>query len=308
MRNNTAIEVYLVGFWPDYEAFFFQGIVVPNYRVKVINPIKAQRNNFLFKFLPRFLKNRLYKKQILSLIKKKNNDIFIFQDNRLFLDLIVRVDTHKRLNILYRNVLKNTEIEILRTKKLSEKGIHLWSFDVDDCNNYKMQFYQQFIRKHTGMSLPKPTYDFSFVGRDKGRSKKIYALEKKLNALGMTIFIKIIDSQKSSAMSYREYLRLSCQGKCIIDLNQGGQSGLTLRPLESILYKRKLLTNNTRVKSESFFSPENMKVHDLNDVDGFSLFISKPYEEVEFDEKGIHHPSVVLRSIIEFNVTQNFNQ
>lgn len=49
-------------------------------------------------------------------------------------------------------------------------------------------------------------------------------------------------------ISYQENLDNIRKSKCIVDVVQKGQIGLTLRPLESLFFKKKLLTNNKCIK------------------------------------------------------------
>ena len=70
------------------------------------------------------------------------------------------------------------------------------------------------------------------MGRPKTRKKDIVDLEKKLKEEGIQTNFKIIENEKDY-VSYDEYLKRIAESKCILDYNQEGQVGLSLRPMEA---------------------------------------------------------------------------
>lgn len=70
---------------------------------------------------------------------------------------------------------------------------------------------------------------------------------------------------------------------CILDSPQAGQFGLTIRTLEALGAKRKLITANADVVNYDFYREENIYVYDGSDFNYDSPFFTKEYEEVPCD-------------------------
>ena len=82
-------------------------------------------------------------------------------------------------------------------------------------------------------------------------------------------------------MSYDKYLELLSESNCILDYNEKGQSGLTLRPMEALFLEKKLITNNKDIKNYDFYNPSNIFILGENNIEDIKEFINKPYEKVE---------------------------
>ena len=48
------------------------------------------------------------------------------------------------------------------------------------------------------------------------------------------------------------------QSRCIVDLMQQGQTGLTRRPVEALFWNKKLLTENQTITTYDFYRAENI--------------------------------------------------
>lgn len=73
---------------------------------------------------------------------------------------------------------------------------------------------------------------------------------------------------------------LLTQSKCVLDSAQDGQRGLTIRVLETLGAKRKIITTNSDVVNYDFYKEENIYVYN-GDFDFKAPFFSKPYKEIE---------------------------
>ena len=78
-------------------------------------------------------------------------------------------------------------------------------------------------------------------------------------------------------MTYEEIINAIRETRAILDLNREDQTGLTLRPLEALFFKRKLVTNNAHIKSYKVYNPENVFVVSDNDFTGLEDFLKRPY-------------------------------
>ena len=137
--------------------------------------------------------------------------------------------------------------------RISESNCELWSFDKADCDLYGLMYNTQYYFDNIEIDTRIMKYDVIFVGRDKGRRKGLLEIQKILDGLGISNFFFIAPSSKiiinrekfySKSLSYTEYLHYISKSKVILDYVSEGQSGLTVRPLEALFLKKKLITNN----------------------------------------------------------------
>jgi len=69
-------------------------------------------------------------------------------------------------------------------------------------------------------------------------------------------------------LPYPEMVEKLQSTKCIFDMTQAGQSGITLRYYEAVVYNKKLLTNNEHIKTLPFYDSRYMKIyHTPEDID-----------------------------------------
>lgn len=88
-----------------------------------------------------------------------------------------------------------------------------------------------------------------------------------------------IDSSllKFTPLLMKETADIYNKSKSIIDYKFPKQVGLTMRTIESIGHRCKLITNNQQVKSEDFYIPENIYVYDLDSFDIPEFFLKTDY-------------------------------
>lgn len=80
----------------------------------------------------------------------------------------------------------------------------------------------------------------------------------------------------------RELNSIYEESKCVLDSAQAGQSGLTIRVLEALGAKKKLITTNEDVINYDFYKPENIYVYNSG-IDLCDIFFKSNYVEVEND-------------------------
>jgi hypothetical protein len=89
------------------------------------------------------------------------------------------------------------------------------------------------------------------------------------------IKFKKLDLSKTNAIYDRSL--------CVLDYKFPEQNGLTMRSIESIGHKCKLITNNINIYDEEFYDPRNVYVYDLNSFDIPMDFILSPYKDIKQD-------------------------
>lgn len=96
----------------------------------------------------------------------------------------------------------------------------------------------------------------------------------------------------NSPISYREELLYAYNTNCIVEIVKQGQSGITLRTCEAIVFNKKLLTNNANIKKQPFYNSEYMSVFEnIEDMD--INFITKDLP-VDYEYDGYFSPMKII--------------
>ena len=90
-------------------------------------------------------------------------------------------------------------------------------------------------------------------------SKIKYYYHKILNEEYKNIKFKDLKTKK---VSFDKAMEIFEESKCILDAPQKGQNGLTIRTIECLGAKRKLITTNKDIVNYDFYCPENIYVYD----------------------------------------------
>ncbi len=298
-------KVCFLGFFPDYEYLFFREIKNETLDISFFNPIDITDTKKWFEKLPRYFKNKYHRKLIKKHIKENTNTHFIFTEHRLVLQSILNyLENTKKPNfrgiLLIRNPLNNNHKVRLLLPRLEKHNVNIFTFDKVDAEKYGYRSYSQFASKLSQVSDVPITYDFSFVGRDKGRSEILNNLKSQLEGMGYRCNFDIRSSDQPN-ISYIDYLKVSLSATCMIEILQENQSGMTLRAIEAILYGRKLLTNNANIEKEQLYDASDILICDDNlNREKIHQFMNVATRNLD-SQASIHsHESeTVIKSIIE---------
>lgn len=108
-------------------------------------------------------------------------------------------------------------------------------------------------------------------------SKIKYYYHKILNEEYKNIKFKNLKTKK---VSFDKAMEIFEESKCILDAPQKGQNGLTIRTIECLGAKRKLITTNKDIVNYDFYCPENIYVYD-GSFDFNSVFFKTDYKEID---------------------------
>lgn len=81
-------------------------------------------------------------------------------------------------------------------------------------------------------------------------------------------------------LTIEESYGLYSRSKMVIDYTNVNQTGFTMRTIESLGNKCKLITNNPRIKSADFYDEKNIYIYDENDLTIPNSFVSTPFEPI----------------------------
>ena len=173
-----------------------------------------------------------------------------------------------------------------RTKELIVDAIdrnvvdECYSFDESDCHNYKFKYWPQ-VYSPLKINIKRNEYvaDVYFAGRDRGRFQIVEKCLKRLTDSGLSALCRMPDADvarfksmnarcETSLIEYEKTVweMLSC--RCILDIVQEGQTGISWRVVEAIVYHKKLITNNPCVLSNKYYDPRYIQYFkDVDDID-----------------------------------------
>ncbi|WP_312669599.1 hypothetical protein [Stutzerimonas nitrititolerans] len=183
---------------------------------------------------------------------------------------------------------------------------HAFTFDRSDAQSYGIHFRPLFFSK--GFETPGdflPQWDISFIGT---AHTDRYAIVSKVAAgLGKEIrfywylflqapwvywLYRVINPGFRSAkrMDFRfapltksDVQRVFFSSCAVLDIEHPQQTGLTMRTLETLGARKKLVTTNSGVREYDFYSPHNICVIDRGDPVIPTTFLKTPYVDVDPD-------------------------
>ena len=185
-----------------------------------------------------------------------------------------------------------------------------YSFDSEDVkNNSDINFLPLFYcRKYEQIGEKANDnfkYDLMFVGTAHPQKYKfVKEMAQKLECIYNRQFIyfffpsrlvyfyrKLINPELKNA-SYSEFnytpineekmIQLLSESRCVLDSAQAGQTGLTIRVLECLGAKKKIITTNADVINYDFYKEENIYIYD-GKFNLESPFFTKHYQEISND-------------------------
>lgn len=171
-----------------------------------------------------------------------------------------------------------------------------WTTDYNDSMKYGLNLYANLVYFRCFV-LPNNDiqYDILYVGKDKnGRLNMIKKLKKAFDEIGLKSYFHIVANHRymrytsihyKNPLPYEEVLRFIGMSKCILHLIDGGQSGLTMRIAESVIHKKKLITNDKSVANYEFYNKNNIFIIGIDNIDMLKSFVDTPYIDTGYLEK-----------------------
>lgn len=263
-----------------------------------IRQLFKNNNRFIDKILRKgtFYFNLPFYKKIFSHwlnIAKSVDTIIIFDNNYapFVVKYLHRLFPKKRLIVWYWNIVATT----ISPKKFNRKIVELWSFDKQDCKKYSLkyntQFYfKEYINKYDSQVIK---YDTVYLGvlKNKDRLKKVKSIERKLQEENVKFNFFLVKGNErfqgvkySPQMKYSDILKIVSEAKCIVDIANLNQVGLSLRPLEAIYFRKKLITDNSEIEREPLFNKNNIFIFNDSTTKSISRFTKEPYDMVNHNK------------------------
>lgn len=161
----------------------------------------------------------------------------------------------------------------------------IWSFDPADCAKYGMKFNHQYYFKSLIQKNSNIDCDVYYHGGDSGRGKSLIELYNLIVAKNLKCKMKIVhpiydqipEEMKSPIIPYAQIVENSSKSRCLLEVLRPYQSGPTLRLMEALFNKKKIITTNKSIKNEPFYREDNMFIIGERSVDELYDFVKSDY-------------------------------
>lgn len=227
------------------------------------------------------------------------NQIFEYINTIIIFDVVMRDEyilylskkyPKKRLILWYWNPVRKS----INPDLLNNISCEKWSYSIEDCEKFNLRYNTTFYffelaNDLKGNNSGNPIYDVLFVGRDKGRLNILLKFKEEFETLGLKTkfhitptkwYEKLRNNIYRSDIGYDEIINLVTKSRAILDVVQDQGDGLTLRVMESLFFKKKLITNNTSLKNYDFYDSNNIFILGSDSLDRLKDFMEIPFAEL----------------------------
>ena len=173
---------------------------------------------------------------------------------------------------------------LARMEQSAKYGFTFYTYNPYDAEKYGMKLTTQVYRRNWNIVGQSTRCDFYFIGKSKGRRKKLELLRDELVGRGFSVDFRIFGDEPKEFIPFEKNVQLSMESCCIVDVvAKDNNAGQTLRPLEALFLKKKLLTNDASVIYCDFYHPDNIFVFDDDnfDLNGIEDFMKKSFCEID---------------------------
>ncbi len=224
----------------------------------------------------------------------ENDSVLFFSIEKLTeLKIVRRLIKARKTTLFFWNPLMNRNrlererrVYVESLKKLA----NLCTFDPDDAARFGLKLVPQVYRNVMSFLQGEvtPDIDVYFVGRDKGRLSKLLNLEQLLQDAQLTTHFHIIRGDRAAysaddlshlstrKLSMQDNIKMIRRSRCLLELLQNNQSGLTMRSLEAAFFGKKLITDNLRMVESDLYDPERVFLIGRDDPKLLRDFVLSP--------------------------------
>ncbi len=245
-----------------------------------------------------------YYKSIINLEREISYDYVLFIDCEMPTELVMRecrkAFPNAKLCLHLWDSVENLKGIVKKFKYFD----YISSFDKEDAQQYDLTFRPLFFGddyrvKREDVSLDEYEYDLSFIGTIHSDR---YDIINKLNKVTAKMYVypylqskfiyffyRIIKKEfRNSRITDFEYSKLDSKtiagiverSKAILDIQHPNQTGLTIRTIEMLGMKKKIITTNADIKNYDFYNANNICIIDRQTPYVPDMFYSSNYEEI----------------------------
>lgn len=256
------------------------------YENECVQPMKSGKINIftylVFKKLGLKFPKFLLDKKIIDFIG--NNGQVVITDSAYSDSLLNSLNSWGvHCKLYYMNKIDEKNIEFL--DKFDNN--HVYTFSKVDSEIYSINYLNTPYSSNIKLISSPIMYDVVFLGREKNRKNEIERVYKTLNSMNLRCNFMVLDSTSEISeiklddyIDYDKYIEYVSKSKCIVELLNTGQEARSLRGLESVFLKKKLITNCKNIVNEPFYDKNNIFILGVDSISNLSSFISEPYKDV----------------------------
>lgn len=225
-------------------------------------------------------------------IKKLSADNIYIRDPLIIPEFVGWVcDTfpEKKITVIYSN--RTSRATVLPTD-LEKNNLEFVSYDKDDCIKYQMRFYAaKYLTEYCFKPEERqaPEYDVVYLGRDKGRAKTLFSLQKEFEKMGLKTYFhicadRVFESYRhryyKPKMKYTDYIDLLKRTRAHLNIVPDGQKSITQREMESIFDQVKCITNNHGIIDFELYDPSRFFILGLDKMENLPEFLKTEFKPV----------------------------
>lgn len=185
---------------------------------------------------------------------------------------------------------------------LHKTKIRTCTFDSRDAKRYDFELIPQ-VYRHPDIKIQNELklvsaessydYDLFFVGIDKNRREKLSRIINAAKSEKLNFRLHIVRDKHSKNISedlsefykteillYPDYLKGLLRSRAILEILQPNQTGMTVRTLEALFMKRKLITDNPAAKDFPFYHPDNIYILGSDDHRSLREFLNSAFQNM----------------------------
>lgn len=249
--------------------------------------------------------------QSLGLNPNKNYRIIFYDWGAIAKDLgfikyIKKHHPNVKMAYLFSNIVRiSGAVQYGTLDKLSKTFDQVFAFDKVDAQNYQFEFSPLIYTRHPKYSESGHEFDVFYIGNAKDRLDSLHEIYKQCVDVGLrcNFYINGVSRDKqvygeihyNTPLSYREVLGLISKSKCMVDAIQGGSTAMTIKVCEAVIYDKKLITTNTEVVKEPYYTPERFLIYCPNC--NIKDFVTGGMSVFSNDEKAFFSPEKLFEKI-----------
>lgn len=101
--HHARLKVVCIGFWADYEDYFWTRADTTRFDVAVVNVKQQARRQLIFKILPRFCRKYVYERILTDHIARHPDALFIVNEREEIVDYLHRTRPRASIAVVVRN-------------------------------------------------------------------------------------------------------------------------------------------------------------------------------------------------------------
>lgn len=184
---------------------------------------------------------------------------------------------------------QNHKVRQLHIRQLKGLGFQVFTFDPGDAQRYGLTLTQQVYRYVEAFRQELPAeWDIYFLGQDKHRFDMLHALGEQWQAAGLRTRLRMVPEPGQSypkataveilpqGIDYPSNIDAINRARCLLEITQANQTGLTVRCLEALFFHKKLITNNPGVRQLPFYSADRFFVLGQDEASRLPAFLQTP--------------------------------